>query len=462
MLDYALARQQLLTEVYRNQVNEFTRTYRRKRPTVVLLPGGMGSQLDRSKEAFKGVHPDQYTFDPVWMDAGILFDGDGLKLEIETGGRDKGGHFVVPNGPLRFLILAYDRTSAWADEHGFNFVVFGYDWRHPLGDAAEWLQRFLSFLRAAVLARHGEDPLPTTTLVAHSQGGLVAMHFLRRYPLLQWANRLITVATPFYGTWSHGDRYYVGQSPLDRIHGKAEVARIAATLPGPYVLMPLPKHIFDRDWRRIGFGSKEDYPVRDATSGAPIDPYNANNLGRYPPWIDADHLSLATQALEVVAAPVEDAVARRITCIGATGDASTPVLLRWRSLPSGFDPDRDGTSFIGVAGAPGGDGTVPGWSAFHAAVPKSNRVTISNTQESDHTFLMETDAVLDTIGPMLDASYGGVTVAAPRPRSMLGPSASPDEVRALADDVRRGRAGRDDPRLFDERTWRGLVRELSR
>lgn len=463
MLDYALARQQLLTEIYKNQARCFANTYRRKRPTIVLLPGGMGSQLERSSKPHSGNAPNVSDFDPVWLDWGILFDGDGLELEIDRQERDKDGHFVVPNGPLRFLIKAYDRTAAWAEEHGFNYVVFGYDWRRPLGDAAEWLKRFLDFVKVAVQTQRGEDPLPQTTLLAHSQGGMVAQYFLNRYPLPQWAERLITVATPFYGTWNHGDRYYVGQSPLDVIHTKTVVAKIASTLPGPYTLMPLAKGIFDRDWRKLGFQSKNDYPVVDATTKGPVDPYDPANTGRFPSWISADFISLAAQEMEIVAKPVADEeVARRITNIGAVGDKATPVRVKWRRLPKNFDPNRHGTSFTGEAGALGGDGTVPGWSAFHASTPHENRIRFDSEDVIDHTYLMENDTVLDTVGRLVDPNYAGVAVTAPTPRSMVGPRASSADVRTLADDIRSGRAGRDDPRLDDEKMWRGIVKELAR
>jgi len=462
MVEYKAARQALITEVYKNQARRFASTYRRKRPTVVLLPGGMGSQLERSEKKHDGNTPNILRFDPVWLDWDILLRGDGLKLEIDLDERDKDGYFIIPNGPLRFFIKAYDRTAAWAEEHNFNYVVFGYDWRRPIGDAAEFLKKFLGFVQAAVQSQRGEDPLPRTTLLAHSQGGLVAQWFLGEYGIAPWAERLVTVATPFYGTWNHGDRYYIGQSPLNVIHGKTRVARIASTLPGPYTLMPLAKDIFDHDWRKLGFRSKNDYPVVDATTQAPTDPYDPQNIGRFPPWISADHLSLAKQEMEGVAKPIAAGIARRVMNIRATGDTTTPVRLRWRQLPKHFDPNRDGSSFAGEAGAPGGDGTVPGWSAFHASTPEANRISIADPDVSDHTFMMEKDAVLDLVGPMLDGDYRGPAVTAPTLRSMDGPRATTEEVRALAEDIRSGRAGRDDPRLNDERMWRGIVRELAR
>ncbi len=62
--------------------------------------------------------------------------------------------------------------------------MFGYDWRRPLEEAPGYLEHFLNLLRFQVVSRHGFDPLPTTTLLCHSQGGLVAKVLMHRAPHL--------------------------------------------------------------------------------------------------------------------------------------------------------------------------------------------------------------------------------------------------------------------------------------
>jgi len=458
MLDYGTARDLLLRASYRQQIKKVVARYRRGRPTMVLLPGGMGSQLERSPRQHDGSVPAFDSFDPVWIDQGIILQGDGLKIEIDAAGRDIDGFFVIPNGPLDFLVRGYDRTAEWAALNGFNYAVFGYDWRRPINEAAAYLGFFLDVLRKEVIAQRGEDPAPRTVLVGHSQGGLVTQMFVQMVVLTEFANAVVTVGTPFYGAWNHGDRYYVGQSPLDILHTKREVARIASTLPGPYVLMPLDKAIFARDWRAIGFGSAGDYPVLDRKTKAPTDIYDPNNLGRFPVWIRPDLLSRALQEKQQVSAPMPAALAARLWNLGSL-QADTPDVLLWRKLPKNFDPDRDGTGFEGKSRSIGGDGTVPGWSAFHAYTPLEHRVRL--TRADDHTFLMEHDEVLEWLGRKLQPDVLS-SLPTPSQRSLSGVAAPVADVRSMVEDIREGRADRTDSRLDQSEYWRGMFRELQR
>ena len=76
--------------------------------------------------------------------------------------------------------------------------------------------------------------------------------------------RFVTVGTPFYGTSSHQDRYYVGQKPLEIRYGCGKVARIAGSLPGPYILMFADGPTMDRDGDALGLKA---YPITDADTG---------------------------------------------------------------------------------------------------------------------------------------------------------------------------------------------------
>ena len=52
-----------------------------------------------------------------------------------------------------------------------------------------------------------------------------------------------------------------------------------------------------------------------------------------------------------------------------------------------------------------------------------------------------------------------------RPKGLYGASAdraSPGEVKAFAADAGSGRTPPGDPRLYDERIWRGFMREMKR
>lgn len=458
-MDYHWVRANAFRNAYAASVHQFLTTYRPGRPTVVLLPGGMGSQLDRSPDAFDKLTSGFERYDPVWIDAGVLFEKDALKLEIDTEDRDRDRHIIVPNGPLRFLVKAYDGTEAWARDSKFNYIVFGYDWRRPLEEAAGYLEYFLNYLREAVFRRHKENPLPRTTLFAHSQGGLVAKIFLHRIvDVAAWLERLITVATPFYGTATHMDRYFVGQQPLNALHGTRETARIIATLPGPYALMFIDRATFARDFARLGFASAADYPMIDP-AGQHVDPYDRGNAARYPAWINLDHLDRARRIRATIALDLPKAVIDRVVNIRAGGDRTTPVKQRWRPVPGNFDPDAGGASPLETVKSGDGDGTVPAWSACLAQA--SNRHDLQ--QAKAHMDLMEHVEVLNLVGPMLDPQY--TPVATTSPKGLYGRSearASKAEIQDLFRDVAESKTGRDDPRLGDERIWRGLIEEMKR
>lgn len=463
MGDYDAARRAAIRNSYRAAIKELVARYRPGRPTVVMLPGGMGSQLDRSPEPWTGSSEDVACYDPIWLDSGIFFESDGTKLEIDPDGRDIGGHIVVPNGPLRYLVHAYAETERWAAASGINYVVFGYDWRRSLEEAADHLDFFLDAMRDAIMHRCGEDPLPTTTLLGHSQGGLVAKVFLHEVGgAAAKMARLITVGTPFYGTWSHQQRFYVGQSPLNAIYGIRNTARIIATLPGPYILMFLDREAFDRDHARLGFAGPDDYPITNAISGAPCDPFADEHLGRYPPWVSRFHIAAARETLRKVAAPLPDAVAERVHCIRSALDKQTPTRLRWEPVPADFDP---GVRYINPikTKAPrnggGGDNTVPAWSAWHAHVPRENCIDLKRARV--HGDLLQHTEVLDAVGRLVNPSY---VPYRPPPRSDA--FARGEETMSLSDledfaaDIGTGRARRSDPRAHDERTWKRMMTEM--
>ena len=167
-MSYQTVRGREIRDSYTHTLRDFASTYQRGRKTVVFLPGGMGSQLDRSERKFDPAESNvRYTYDPVWLDEGLLLSKDALKLEILDDGRDKGSHIVVPNGPLRFLFAdPYDRTARFFRDKNYNYVVFGFDWRRKLQENAEFLERFLKQMRKTVETKWSEDPIPETTLVA--------------------------------------------------------------------------------------------------------------------------------------------------------------------------------------------------------------------------------------------------------------------------------------------------------
>ena len=120
-------------------------------------------------------------------------------------------------------------------------------------------------------------------LVAHSMGGLVARSFAARHAKT-WeqmddssdhpaGGRLLMLGTPNKGSYAiplalAGDDLAVkGLAAVDRRDTRADIARVVATFPGTYQMLPAPKLDVDDDHERLyhrsGWG---DVPVDERFS----------------------------------------------------------------------------------------------------------------------------------------------------------------------------------------------------
>lgn len=453
------------------RIEHFAQRYDRTRETLVLIPGLGGSRLDRALTAFDAVHGAKAPrYDAVWLDEGLL-TGDIRYLEIDRDGRDRDGHLVIPDGPVGFLIQPYDSTQKYFTSRGYNFVVFGYDWRRPPDEAASQLLRFLQHLHERVVALHGAacDPLRTTTLAAHSLGGIVAVLLLQllrqksgpdRAPPLQHLYRVVTVGTPFYGTtWVL--RYYYGGVPLlNQLYGPDTVTRVISSFSGPVVL-----HLLDRASyaayatcyaQRNEAPELERYPYREAgRADQSIDPYAEPARRRYPAWVVQDSLDAALRLRQKILRPLSGMLADKLFHI-RNRQLTTCNGLRWHDVDGCAHRPGDAPPFEPEFGA--GDGTAPYWSARLAYVPRQRVFDVQARRT--HAYLMEDAAVLAKIEQiMTDASSrtaspsAGTNKRAERPAPGKG-------LRVLEDELAEGTAERDDPRLRDRRFWRRWLNEF--
>ena len=460
-MNYPVWRRHAIRNIYDSTISEFVDRYQRGCPTIVLLPGGMGTQLKRSTDAYQKNQvpslPD-LTYEVVWIDEKAIAFGKLPLLRIENRGRDFDSHSIVANGPICMSLgdyCPYDQTEEFFHRKGINYIVFGYDWRRSLGESAKFLKYFLTQLKKLVVQEHKEDPLPNVTLLAHSMGGLVAKIFLHEVDNIgEWIKQLITVATPFYGTSTHQQRYFIG---LDILEGfniqRKEMASITASLPGTYNLMFLPKPIFKEYKSKIGL---KRYPIRNPNGDAGADPFAENSLLLYPEWVSSKHLAAAGSLYNIISEPFPDDVAQRVYNIRSVGNEETPVELAWHRLPEDFDPDEEESpddespvrtpdeSPVKVFTKGPGDGTVPAWSAYHVSVPNENRRELTNSK--DHAFLMEDLQVLEQVDTWVNDQP---TIA------------SVSEVRKLLRDIATGQVSDDDSRLTDQRIGRRIYQGLA-
>ena len=460
---YENARKLEIQDAHARRIEKFARTYKKNRPTVVLIPGGMGSQIDRSTKPFRGNASLPFKrYDPIWMDLGIIFDREVLQLEIKDNGHDLDNHICIPNGPLRFLIEPYKETADFFRSKGYNYIVYAYDWRRPIVESAGFLKYFLTLLKSRVQDLRHEDPLPNTTLLCHSMGGLVTKVFLHRVlkqnataaDVRNWMDRFVSVATPFYGAATHMTRYYKGQEPLNIISGTKPLARVIGTMPGPYILMFLDRKVYARLADDLEI---DRYPVRDSKHrDREADPYDENLFERYPPWVKQDFLHNAASLRGAIARPLPAAVLDRVFHFRAT-KLKTWVELHWKNVDgSRYDPRRDDSPISGKKGE--GDGTVPAWSARLVQVPDSQVFNL--TKAKSHEELPAHPETLKAVHQLIKSDK--LPRSVPAPDRPTGPAkASLPAVRQFFEDVSGGRIKRDDIRATDEKLWRRIVQEVN-
>ena len=463
-MSYSVWRRRAILNTYNARIREFVGRYKYGRPTVVLLPGGMGSQLNRSMEAYQSYYAQPTDYDPVWIDRGTFYDGQVRSLQIEADGRDYLSHVVVADGPLRGseLFSPYAATKMFFQHSDidFNYLVFGYDWRRSLVECSEFLEYFLTRLRNRVFDVHREDLSHNLNLLAHSQGGLVAKIFLHRIKDINgWITRLITIGTPFYGTGLHHKRYFVGEELVNWAYSPEDIARIAATLPGPYSLMFLPKPTYCKFGKNIGLSR---YPIRDKYDKDGADPYDEQSIYLYPNWINSVHLQQAAQTARILASELPKEVAKCVFNVRSTTCDDTPVELTWEPLPRNFQPDDIENCPIKTTKQGRGDGTVPFWSAYHVSIEENNRKEL--TCSNEHARLMEDPKVLEYVCGLIKDKSDSTDCSralekAKEISDSLG-SAADCEIQRLFQDIANGVSARNDARLSKPGTWGGIYRKL--
>lgn len=455
-MDYEQYRISLIKGYYDNQLETLLSDFDPRRRTVILLPGGMGSQLMRSEDAFPA-SPNVIS-DVVWIDLGIAF-GDALTLEVDAAGRDKDAFVIAAYGPLKFLTEnPYGELKERARDKDWNYAVFGYDWRRPLQESAGFFKSWILEFQRRVIAHFGPqfDPIPKLTIVCHSMGGLVAKTALADAGFSGLGfNAVMTVATPFYGVSTQQERYFKGVSILNRLYDPQDVVRIVASMPGPYTLLFLPKAIFDRDQHQLGLAR---YPEFDSTDNSiPCDPYDAAMLPRWPQAV-RDHkqqLAAARDEMIGIAAPVNANIAAKFINVRSQLDTNTAVELSWINVDGDtIDPETSPSPVAGLSGP--GDGTVPYWSAFHASC--TNRHDLARA--SDHANLLRHREVLTLIEKVVTTGKLP-SQAAMRGRRAARPTATARKLDRALDKLAARTAGQPAPaELFETPVQQALLTDL--
>ena len=197
-------------------------------PEILYLHGIMGSHLARNLGAGKR----------IWFRLGSFVAGNvAEKITLADDGMSDRtpGFRLAADGHLK---SQYRRAAnAWR-RGGFLVHEFSYDWRKPVASAADQLHAFIE-------QRAAQNPGRRFALVAHSMGGLVSSIYAQRHP--QWQDRIeraVFAGSPLGGSYAPIQAvlgvypFFKTLAALSRNDGVADLARLAATLPGLLEILP--------------------------------------------------------------------------------------------------------------------------------------------------------------------------------------------------------------------------------
>jgi hypothetical protein len=382
-----------------------------QRRTLILLTGGMGSQLLQATTPYQDGGPANQTFsyDTVWLTLDTLL-GDALQLQMtEAGGvnLDRNNQIIIANDEVDFFgVKPYSTFTDWCDLQGIDWFVYGWDWRRPVDVMASFLlNQFLPRFQTAVQLATGADPLKNLVLVGHSEGGmLLTVALSQPNGILGGLTSAITVCSPFYGYDGQLPRWFNGESYLNYL-GEQDIIETISSFQGCYCLNYMDINTYTNNAALFAADAAYpllDYPSKDATNPATdVDPY-VYTATRYSTadGFNAAYLNNGFKVYQTIAAgPAPDYrnLFYNIRGVQATND--TVGGITWATLPPGYTP---GTSFQPITDdstlVPGDD-TQPAWTARLLGLPDAQCITVEG--DIHHMFMMEYPQTQDAIGGIL-------------------------------------------------------------
>ena len=154
---------------------------------------------------------------------------------------------VAPRGPFPLIyedLIEELRDGLSENEPGpVPVFPFGYDWRMPLDRTEKRLAAFVEeVIDRTLLIRHYRDDEvfrwnPTVTLIGHSMGGLIIAGYIQSHTG-RLVDKVVTLGTPFRGSYEAIVKVATGTSELSDDSGKARERRMARMTPALYHLLP--------------------------------------------------------------------------------------------------------------------------------------------------------------------------------------------------------------------------------
>ena len=221
--------------------------------TVLIVPGGSMSQLSDFAQ-----HPKEL----MWLNPSVVTSHDFVKLKLAAyGGLNQetdadAGVQIGPDGPLPYY---YDSLQALLCAHGWNTVMFPYDWRkHIENDGVS------TALKNEIMKLSRHKPVH---IVTHSQGGIVARAALMKLaqeitpgPAKARVGKVIMLGPASYGSFDVALAIAdsIDQIPICKIMANPQefAQRTIASFTAFYQLMPWSEQL-------VPSLQDQDHDVRD-------------------------------------------------------------------------------------------------------------------------------------------------------------------------------------------------------
>jgi len=295
--------------------------------------------------------------------------------------------------------------------------LWGHDWRLPLDQLVDQLRDFCDDVaaRTALMRHYARDGYTTENgqvdLVGHSMGGLIITGYLARNPSRHRARKVVTLGTPFGGSFEAVLKIVTGTSGLDGGAPSSRERETARMTPSLYHLLPenrgsddilildddasLPTSLFDAGLWQHGVvetlaehirlhginppRSKADRLAR----GRELLQEMLDQAERFRKRIRSFQLDKAGLApddwMAVVGIGSETRVGLEIEDLGAAGPFFKLSSLHRKNgypMPE-LAPGEDGQSVVTADLFDTGDGTVPYWAAVPTFIDRNRLIAVA-------------------------------------------------------------------------------------
>jgi pSer/pThr/pTyr-binding forkhead associated (FHA) protein len=195
-------------------------------PTVIFVPGIMGSELWRGSER-------------VWPNVKLFLSrGDAIKYPSDLEARALVDQVVLVPGLFKMDI--YGRLGDYlvdglGYERGRDLFDFPYDWRQDNRESAKQLA-------AALDAWNIKGPI---VIVAHSMGCLISRYYIEHLGGKRRIQRLIQLGGPLRGSAKSIDMLMTGKGMTPMGFAAEDFRKTISTFPSMYQLLPSIDCVFD-------------------------------------------------------------------------------------------------------------------------------------------------------------------------------------------------------------------------